>query len=145
VLAAATWCKEAVLTSGDQAARAAWHQASCRTRSAVVTAPSHNAVTDSVPSGSRRGGKEFTGIAYSSSRPAGGAGVWRCAVWTEEFSAQSDWQAAVSRRRAWPVPGPLADADSARSATWGAIVRARTAISMSSARVADGEVMTAAH
>src|SRR5215472_19083488 len=145
VLAAATWCREATLTSRDQAARAAWPQASCRTRSAVVTAPSHNTATDSVPPGTRRGGREFTGIAYNSSRPAGDAGFWRCAVWIEESRAHSDWQAALSLRRAWPVPGPLAGADSARSATCGAILRAITAISMRSARIAAGEVMTAAH
>src|SRR5215467_8922794 len=96
VLAAATWCREATLTSGDQAARAACPQASCRTRSAVVTVPSHRASTDSVPSGSRRGGKELTGIAHSSSWSAGDAGFWRWAVWIAEFRAQGDWQAVLS-------------------------------------------------
>ena len=74
---------------------------------------------------------------------AGCTGSSRCAVSTQVFSTHSHWQEAFSLRRASGVP--YEPGESANRAPSGAICRASAAISLSTARLTAGEVITSPH
>ena len=130
---------------GDQDACGTSSQMTWRIRSALPTVPSHNAGTLSVPSGTRRGGIAFTGIACSRRPSSAGTGSWRSAAWTAQSRTASHWQAELSPRRAGAVPRCTWPGNRTSTAPCDTICRAHDPTCESSGRVTGPGLTAGAH